>query len=75
MTKLESYNKGFIDGLTAYAWWKDGRQEVGTTGTTLKEAIKSIKSTWNYDPPKENENGRPLPLQNRTRRRITRIKA
>lgn len=33
------YLAGYIDGLTAYAWWKDGVQYVGTSGTTLTEAI------------------------------------
>jgi len=36
---LTEYQRGYIDGMTEYAWWKDGRQEVGTTGTTLKSAI------------------------------------
>ena len=33
------YARGYIDGLTAYAWWRDGEQYVGTTGTRLSEAI------------------------------------
>lgn len=47
-----SYRKGFLDGITAYAWWKDGRQEVGTTGRTLATAIEKVEGTWNYDPPR-----------------------
>ena len=35
------YEKGYKDGLTAYAWWKDGVQYVGTCGTTLKEALNT----------------------------------
>lgn len=35
-----TYDKGFIAGLTAFAWWKDGVQYVGTCGTTLKDAIE-----------------------------------
>lgn len=31
--------KWYIEGLTAYAWWEDGVQYVGTCGTTLKGAI------------------------------------
>lgn len=33
------YQEGYIAGLRAYAWWKDGLQYVGSCGTTLKEAI------------------------------------
>ena len=32
--------EGRIEGLSEYAWWKDGVQYVGTCGTTLKEALK-----------------------------------
>ena len=35
--------KGVIAGITMFAWWKDGHQEVGTTGTTLKQAIKDAE--------------------------------
>lgn len=49
----ESYRRGFEDGLTAYAHWRDGRQEVGTTGTTLKKALEEIEKTWNWNPPPE----------------------
>ena len=31
---------GYDAGLRAFAWWKDGVQYVGTSGTTLAEAIK-----------------------------------
>ena len=34
------YKEGYKKGLTAYAWWKDGVQYVGTCGKTLKEALK-----------------------------------
>ena len=37
------YMNGKIDGVTLFAWWKDGVQYVGTCGTTLAEAIESIK--------------------------------
>lgn len=47
------YKEGFIDGIKAYAWWKDGKEEVGTTGTSLKKAIEEVEKTWNYNPPKE----------------------
>lgn len=31
--------EGRVEGLSAYAWWKDGVQYVGTCGKTLKEAL------------------------------------
>jgi hypothetical protein len=34
---------GIIEGLTRYAWWKDGVQYVGTCGTTLKQAIAEVE--------------------------------
>jgi hypothetical protein len=37
--RLEPYELGWIDGLWAYAWWKDGRVYVGTTGTTYAKAV------------------------------------
>ena len=46
-----AYDLGFRDGLTAYAWYKDGVQQVGTTGRTLKQAKDIIAETWNYSPP------------------------
>lgn len=46
----EVYKLGFIDGITAYAWHKDGKQWVGTTGTTRLEAISYVTETWNYNP-------------------------
>lgn len=38
----KEYKKGLIDGVTRYAWWKDGVQYVGTFGKTLKQAIEEI---------------------------------
>lgn len=49
--KLAAYKLGFIDGMAAYAWWKDGTQQVGTTGRTLKQAVAEVEKTWNYRPP------------------------
>jgi len=40
MAKL--YRDGYKHGLTAYAWWKDGVQYVGSCGTTLKDAMKEL---------------------------------
>ena len=39
---VQARKEGLIDGLTRYAWWKDGTQYVGTCGTTLKEAIQEV---------------------------------
>lgn len=36
---LSDYERGYIDGLNAYAWWKGRHQHVGTCGNTLKDAI------------------------------------
>lgn len=35
---LTEYERGYVEGLGAYAWWKDGTQYVGTTGNTLRHA-------------------------------------
>jgi len=47
---MDEYKQGFIDGLSCYAWWKDGVQYVGTTGKTLKEAIEEVEKSWNFIP-------------------------
>ncbi len=36
----DSRADGYEAGLRAFAWWKDGVQYVGTSGTTLAGAIK-----------------------------------
>ena len=46
--KKIAYKRGFEDGLRAYAYYKDGVQYVGTTGMTLKEAIRDMEDTWNF---------------------------
>lgn len=40
---MDSYRAGFIAALKSYAHWKDGTQYVGTTGTTLSDAIKEAE--------------------------------
>lgn len=40
-----AYLKGVKDGLTAYAWWKDGREYVGTTQVRLSDA-KGLAENW-----------------------------
>lgn len=34
--------EGVIEGLTRYAWWKNGVQYVGSCGTTLKKALDDV---------------------------------
>lgn len=46
----DAYARGYLDGLAAYAWWKDGVQYVGTTGRTLRAAQDAAVDTWNYTP-------------------------
>ena len=36
------YKLGVKEGLTRYAYWKDGVQYVGTCGTTLIEALQKL---------------------------------
>ena len=40
--ELQAYFKGQRNILRLYAWWKDGTQYVGTTGTTLNSAFEEI---------------------------------
>lgn len=45
MNKIElnkSYYNGIREGITQYAWWRDGVQYVGTTGETLRDALLRI---------------------------------
>lgn len=37
-----TYYDGLREGITMYAWWKDGKQYVGTTGKTLHRALAEI---------------------------------
>jgi len=38
-----SFKEGAKEALWRYAWWKDGTQYVGTTGTTLYEALANLE--------------------------------
>ena len=49
----DEYDRGFRDALEAYAWWKDGEQYLGTSGTKLKEVINNINLIFNYSPPED----------------------
>lgn len=44
--KTPDFIEGFTAGLRAFAWWKDGEQQVGSCGTTLKSVIADI---YNYE--------------------------
>ena len=44
MNDKEIYYKGIAEGIRLFAWWKNGVQTVGTTGTTCKEAIEELYS-------------------------------
>lgn len=41
---LTEWQRGYLDGMWAYAWWKDGTAYVGTTGTTYKRAATVVYS-------------------------------
>jgi phage-related minor tail protein len=45
--KIYQYHEGLRDGVRRFAWWKDGEQQVGTCGTTLKEALAKIAEAEN----------------------------
>lgn len=38
----KSYYNGIREGITQYAWWRDGVQYVGTCGETLRDALHRI---------------------------------
>ncbi len=38
----KAYNDGMRDGVTSFAWWRDGIQYVGNCGTTLADALASM---------------------------------
>jgi len=47
------YIQGLKDGVTMYAWWKDGTQNVGTCGTTLLQAHAEIDKEYGIENKKE----------------------
>jgi hypothetical protein len=48
----KQYQRGYEDGLRAFAHWKDGVEMVGTSSERpLKQVLQNIKETWNYSPP------------------------
>lgn len=45
VAQAEAYFDGVADGLRVYAWQRDGTMYVGTTGSTLAEAIHELDAT------------------------------
>ncbi len=45
---MKTYFDGLRDALKLYAWWKDGVQYVGTSGTTLKGALGDVAMKEKY---------------------------
>ena len=41
--RINAYYAGMVEGIYRYAWWKDGKQYVGTTGKTFTEAMLEIE--------------------------------
>lgn len=42
----EYYRRGVVEGMTRYAWWKDGVQYVGDGHHTLRQAIERFNLEW-----------------------------
>jgi hypothetical protein len=42
LAQSRAYYEGLRDGVHRYAHWRDGVQYVGTTGSTLAEALEDI---------------------------------
>lgn len=42
LSSVWEFRNGYVFSLTRYAHWKDGIQYVGSTGLTLREAIREI---------------------------------
>jgi hypothetical protein len=49
-SRYRAYEEGYKAGLEIFAHWKDGEQLVGTTGTTLKQALEDTRKFYNYSP-------------------------
>lgn len=44
LAQSRAYYEGLRDGVHRFAWWRDGVQYVGTTGSTLQQALDDINS-------------------------------
>jgi hypothetical protein len=54
---MSIYEKRFLDGVGAFAWWKDGKQHVGTTGRLLAEVKADPSACYGFDPPPDETPG------------------
>lgn len=41
--EINAYYDGLIEGVHMYAWWKDSKQYVGTTGKTFASARADLE--------------------------------
>ena len=41
--KALDYIQGFLDGVRTFAWWKDGKQYVGTTGMQFLDVLNTVE--------------------------------
>lgn len=48
--RYSAYDAGYVDGVTAFAIWKDGVQQVGCLRTPLEQSLAQRKSNYNYFP-------------------------
>jgi hypothetical protein len=44
IAQTRAYYKGLREGVEKFAWWRDGTQYVGTTGSKLKSVLQDIDS-------------------------------
>jgi len=42
---IDAHHDGLIEGVYAYAYWKDGIMYVGTCGKTFKQAVEEIEAS------------------------------
>ncbi len=45
--EIHVYFEGVKEGIWRFAWWRDGVQYVGTSGTTLKQALADVDKECN----------------------------
>jgi hypothetical protein len=44
LAQTRAYYQGLREGVEKFAWWKDGTQYVGTTGSVLKSVLEDINT-------------------------------
>ncbi len=44
LAQTRAYYQGLREGVERFAWWRDGTQYVGTTGTELKAVLEDINT-------------------------------